>query len=106
MSEAMDMFSGQTRKTNFSIDAIMSAPKIKEEDVFEEDIDVGKEEIDADIVDPALVEKIKKEPKPSRISEKSNCATLDKIKCNLDNKDLWDKFSEFGVHGRHLNHRG
>lgn len=97
MSEAMDMFAGQTRKTNFSIDAIMSTPKIKEEDVFDEDIDVGKEEVDADIVDPALVEKIKKESKPSRISEKSNCATLDNIKCNLDNKDLWDKFSEFGT---------
>ena len=97
MSEAMDMFAGQTRKTNFSIDAIMSTPKIKEEEPFDEDIDVGKEEVDTDIVDPTLVEKIKKEPKTSRISGKSNCAALDSIKCTLENKDLWDKFAEYGT---------
>ena len=102
MSESiMEMIAGgQTqRKTNFSIDAIMSAPKIKEEqDVCEDDIDVGKEEIDNDLIDNELVEKVKKEPKvSSRISSKSNSATLNELKCTLENKDLWDKFSEFGT---------
>ena len=99
MSESMETFaSGQTRKTNFSIDAIMSAPKIKEEDLCEDDIDVGKEEIDNDLIDNEVVEKIKKEPKvSSRISSKSNSATLNELKCTLENKDLWDKFSEYGT---------
>ena len=102
MSEAiMEMLAGgQTqRKTNFSIDAIMSGPKIKEEqDVCEDDIDVGKEEIDNDLIENEVVEKIKKEPKvSSRISSKSNSATLNELKCTLENKDLWDKFSEFGT---------
>ena len=90
--------SGQTRKTNFSIDAIMSAPKIKEEDVCDDDIDVGKEEIDNDLIENEVVEKIKKEPKvSSRVSSKSNSATLNELKCTLENKDLWDKFSEYGT---------
>ena len=101
MSESiMDMLAGgQTqRKTNFSIDAIMSGPKIKEEDVCDDDIDVGKEELDNDLMDNEVVEKIKKEPKvSSRISSKSNSATLNELKCTLENKDLWDKFSEFGT---------
>ena len=100
MSEqVMDIFAGgQTRKTNFSIDAIMSTPKIKEEDIGEDDIDVGKEEIDNDLIDNEVVEKIKKEPKlSSRLAGKSNSSTLDELKCTLENKDLWDKFSEFGT---------
>ena len=99
MSESMETFaSGVTRKTNFSIDAIMSAPKIKEEDVCDDDIDVGKEEIDNDLIENEVVEKIKKEPKvSSRISSKSNSATLNELKCTLENKDLWDKFSEYGT---------
>ena len=99
MSESMETFaSGVTRKTNFSIDAIMSAPKIKEEDVCDDDIDVGKEEIDNDLIENEVVEKIKKEPKvSSRITSKSNSATLNELKCTLENKDLWDKFSEYGT---------
>ena len=99
MSESMETFaSGVTRKTNFSIDAIMSAPKIKEEDVCDADIDVGKEEIDNDLIENEVVEKIKKEPKvSSRVSSKSNSATLNELKCTLENKDLWDKFSEYGT---------
>ena len=99
MSESMETFaSGVTRKTNFSIDAIMSAPKIKEEDVCDDDIDVGKEEIDNDLIENEVVEKIKKEPKvSSRVSSKSNSATLNELKCTLENKDLWDKFSEYGT---------
>ena len=98
MSESMDIFAGQTRKTNFSIDAIMSTPRIKQEEVGEDDIDVGKEEIDNDIVEPDLIEKIKKEPSQKRkMSGKSNSQTLDELKCSLENKDLWDKFSEFGT---------
>ena len=76
----------------------MSAPKIKEEDVCDDDIDVGKEEIDNDLIENEVVEKIKKEPKvSSRISSKSNSATLNELKCTLENKDLWDKFSEYGT---------
>ena len=98
MSESMDIFAGQTRKTNFSIDAIMSTPKIKQEEGCEDDIDVGKEEIDNDIIEPDMIEKIKKEPnQKKRISGKSNSPTLDDLKCSLENKDLWDKFSEFGT---------
>ena len=102
MSEAvMEILSGvQTqRKTNFSIDAIMSSPKIKEEEPCEDDIDVGKEEIDSDLIEKEdVVEKIKKEPKvSSRVSSKSNSTTLDELKCSLENKDLWEKFSEFGT---------
>ena len=100
MSESMETFASGlvTRKTNFSIDAIMSAPKIKEEDVCDDDIDVGKEEIDNDLIENEVVEKIKKEPKvSSRITSKSNSATLNELKCTLENKDLWDKFSEYGT---------
>ena len=98
MSESMDIFAGQTRKTNFSIDAIMSTPRIKQEEVGEDDIDVGKEEIDNDIVEPDMIEKIKKEPNQKRkMSGKSNSPTLDELKCSLENKELWDKFSEFGT---------
>ena len=101
MSEAiMEIFAAsQTRKTNFSIDAIMSTPKIKEEEPCDDDIDVGKEEIDNDLIEKEdVVEKIKKEPKvSSRISGKSNSSTLDELKCSLENKDLWEKFSEFGT---------
>ena len=91
-----------SRKTNFSIDAIMSSDvKIKEEQedtVCDDDIDVGKEEIDNELVENDVVEKIKKEPKvSSRISSKSNSATLNELKCSLENKELWDKFSEFGT---------
>ena len=76
----------------------MSAPKIKEEDVCDDDIDVGKEEIDNDLIENEVVEKIKKEPKvSSRVSSKSNSATLNELKCTLENKDLWDKFSEYGT---------
>ena len=106
----MDMLAGaggkqlqqSSRKTNFSIDAIMSSDvKIKEEQedtVCDDDIDVGKEEIDNELVENDVVEKIKKEPKvSSRISSKSNSATLNELKCSLENKELWDKFSEFGT---------
>ena len=72
MSESMDIFAGQTRKTNFSIDAIMSTPSIKQEELGEDDIDVGKEEIDNEIVEPELLEKMKKEPsQKKKISGKS-----------------------------------
>ena len=78
MSESMDIFAGQTRKTNFSIDAIMSTPRIKQEELGEDDIDVGKEEIDNEIVEPELLEKMKKEPsQKKKISGKSNSQTLD-----------------------------
>merc|ERR1712117_689546 len=45
---------------------------------------------------PPLDKVIKKEKK-SKISETSNCEELDNISCNLDNKELWDKFCEFGT---------
>jgi len=73
------------KKTNFSIAAIMSGLQAAQSEPVckEEPIEV--------------VEKVVKKEKKSRISETSNCADLDNVKCTLDNKDLWDKFCEFGT---------
>ena len=75
----------QPRKTNFSIAAIMSGLQAREV------AKVEKEELQ-----PQLEKVIKKEKK-SKISEASNCSELDSVKCSLDNKELWDKFCEFGT---------
>merc|ERR1719192_2742684 len=45
---------------------------------------------------PPLDKVIKKEKK-SKVSEECNCSELESVKCTLDNKDLWDKFCEFGT---------
>merc|ERR1712155_75887 len=45
---------------------------------------------------PPLDKVIKKEKK-SKVSEECSCEELSSIKCTLDNKELWDKFCEFGT---------
>ena len=45
---------------------------------------------------PPLDKVIKKEKK-SKVSEECNSEELSSIKCSLDNKELWDKFCEFGT---------
>ena len=97
MSVAMDTLGTLPRRTNFSIAAIMSSSEIKKEQV-EEDIDVGREE-EKDTSLESIVTKVKVEkvPKPSKVVERSNCAALDGVKCSLENKELWDKFCEFGT---------
>ena len=76
--------------------------EIEEEE--EEELEVGTE---ADNLDESsetgetsetekVVTAVKKERK-SKITGKTNCSDLDQVKCILDNKDLWDKFCEFGT---------
>ena len=88
-----------SKTTNFSIAAIMSGIQKRQ---LEESLDIKKE--------PAVAEEELSEPeeripaatapkkeRKCRISETSNCAELDLVKCHLDNKELWDKFCEFGT---------
>merc|ERR1719167_239001 len=93
------MVSARPRNTNFSIAAIMSENKEKEEIDEDEELEVGTEGMD-DIADTSVEidEKVfpKKERK-SKLTGKTNCTDLDSVKCTLDNKDLWDKFCEFGT---------
>ena len=88
-----------SRKTNFSIAAIMSgiqAPT-KTEPV-DPDTSIEKQNVSDDSSDnlPALDKVVKKEKK-SKISEECYSEDLSTVSCNLDNKDLWDKFAEFGT---------
>jgi len=96
---AEGVVSARPRNTNFSIAAIMSENKEKEEIEDEEELEVGTEGMD-DIAETSLEveEKVftKKERK-SKLTGKTNCTDLDAVKCTLDNKDLWDKFCEFGT---------
>ena len=87
MESSMHAFTdSQPRKTNFSIAAIMSGLQARE---------VAKVEKEEEL-QPQLEKVIKKEKK-SKISEASNSSELDSVKCSLDNKELWDKFCEFGT---------
>ena len=104
---AEGMVTARPRNTNFSIAAIMNENKQKQEEIEEEEeeeLEVGTE---ADNLDESsetgetsesekVVTAVKKERK-SKITGKSNCSDLDQVKCILDNKDLWDKFCEFGT---------
>jgi len=96
---AEGMVSARPRNTNFSIAAIMSENKEKEEIEDEEELEVGTEGMD-DMAETSIEveEKVftKKERK-SKLTGKTNCTDLDAVKCTLDNKDLWDKFCEFGT---------
>ena len=104
---AEGMVTARPRNTNFSIAAIMNENKQKQEEIEEEEeeeLEVGTE---ADNLDESsetgetsetekVVTAVKKERK-SKITGKTNCSDLDQVKCILDNKDLWDKFCEFGT---------
>ena len=103
---AEGMVTARPRNTNFSIAAIMNENKQKEEDIEEEEeeeeLEVGTEVDNLDELSETaeetekVVTAVKKERK-SKITGKSNCPDLDHVKCILDNKDLWDKFCEFGT---------
>ena len=91
--------SARPRNTNFSIAAIMSENKEKESIDEDEELEVGTEGMD-EVVETSLEveEKIfTKKERRSKLMGKSNCSELDSIKCTLDNKELWDKFAEFGT---------
>ena len=104
---AEGMVTARPRNTNFSIAAIMNENKQKQEELEEEEdeeLEVGTE---ADNLDESsetgetsetekVVTAVKKERK-SKITGKTNCSELDQVKCILDNKELWDKFCEFGT---------
>ena len=102
---AEGLASAKPRNTNFTIAAIMSEKKAKEE-LLEEDLDEDDEELEVgtegldDIVETSLdnpQEKIVKKERRSKLTGKSNCSELEGVKCTLDNKELWDKFCEFGT---------
>ena len=83
-----DSHSQVSRKTNFSIAAIMSGLQARTEGT---EAKLEREE-------PAEgLEKIIKKERKSKICESSNCSDLDSVRCALDNKELWDKFCEFGT---------
>ena len=99
------LVSARPRNTNFSIAAIMSEKKAKEEmleeeeEEEEEELEVGTESMD-DIAETSLEQtdtKVVKKERRSKLTGKSNCSELDSVKCTLDNKELWDKFCEFGT---------
>ena len=103
------LLSARPRNTNFSIAAIMSENKEEEDVEADQELEDSDEELEVgteageDIAETSLETEekvtptVKKERKPKLMTGKSNCTDLDHIKCNLDNKDLWDKFCEFGT---------
>ena len=112
MAEAGLVLSARPRNTNFSIAAIMSQEQKEREQQeaaagseSEEELEVGTEAADTpEPADTSLETEEKVAPsgggrkeKRSRLTGKSNCLALDGVKCSLDNKELWDKFCEFGT---------
>ena len=114
MAEAGLVLSARPRNTNFSIAAIMSQEQKEREQQeaaaaeteSEEELEVGTEAGDTpEPADTSLETEEKVAPssgggrreKRSRLTGKSNCLALDGVKCSLDNKELWDKFCEFGT---------
>ena len=103
------LLSARPRSTNFSIAAIMSENKEEEDVEADQELEDSDEELEVgteageDIAETSLETEekvaptVKKERKPKLVTGKTNCTDLDHIKCNLDNKDLWDKFCEFGT---------
>ena len=93
------------RKTNFSIAAIMSGiqasvAKTEPLDTAEESSLETKAASSDESSDnlPALDKTVTvKKEKRSKISEECHCEDLAPVTCSLDNKELWDKFCEFGT---------
>jgi hypothetical protein len=105
MLSSLVMSARGARSTNFSIEAIMSEAKKEaqeDEDEEEVDVDVDVEEDDdprgLTLPEAVLEDKLKqrKEKRP-KVVEQSTCPDLDGVRCNLENKELWDKFCEFGT---------
>ena len=94
--DIMESIPIQTKTTNFTIAAIMSGLKHKQQQQLAENI-IKKEPEDIS-TDSITEERIQpKKERRSRISETSNCTELSSVRCSLDNKELWDKFCEFGT---------
>ena len=99
----------QPKTTNFSIAAIMSGLQKKQEELQQQQQSVIKSEPEdiRETVSPTSSPTntstdsdkviVPKKEKKCRVTETSNCAELDPIRCSLDNKELWDKFCEFGT---------
>ena len=85
---------GHNRKTNFSIAAIMSGIQAAKTET-EVDNKPTSSDDSSDALPP--LDKVIKKEKKSKVSEECSCEELSSIKCTLDNKDLWDKFCEFGT---------
>jgi len=100
------------RKTNFSIAAIMSgiaansSTSVKEEPVDHESespdtsIDTKTSDESSDQLpglDSVTEKTVVKKERKSKINEECHSEDLASVTCNLDNKDLWDKFCEFGT---------
>ena len=97
MLEGSIMISARPR-TNFSIDAIISNTKkehIEEEE--EEEIDIEGDDEAAAPKQDNTDNKVKKKEKKPKVVERCTCPDLTRVHCNLDNKELWDKFCEFGT---------
>ena len=92
---AESLVAGRPRTTNFSIAAIMSSGVKEEEE--EEELEVGTEAPEPEAESEVAEKVVKKEKKNSRLASRCNCPALEDVKCNLDNKDLWDKFCEFST---------
>ena len=128
ISATMDLVATHIRKTNFTIDAIMScqqrrhANSIKMEDIDQEEadsdhIDVGTDEpsmpTNTTAAFAALEEqktqhrpqnvlqtKVKIEKtsgRPNKLNGRCNWPPLNSVSCRLDNREMWDKFCEFGT---------
>ena len=85
---------GHNRKTNFSIAAIMSGIQAAKTEP-EVDNKPASSDDSSDTLPP--LDKVIKKEKKSKVSEECNSEELSTIKCSLDNKELWDKFCEFGT---------
>ena len=107
-----------TANNGFSIASLMASKRTEvkqEEDVKsavsdQEDVDVDDDESFSNSPDrrqtpdlsrqqktPELKLKAEKKLIKNRVQEKSTCPELNRVQCTLDNKDLWDKFCEFGM---------
>ena len=105
MLSSLVMSARGSRSTNFSIEAIMSEAKKEAQDEAEEDeevdvdVDVEEEDESQGLIVPDMIaeDKLKRKEKRPKVVEQSTCPDLDTVHCTLENKELWDKFCEFGT---------
>ena len=95
MDSNMDTLTTHNRKTNFSIAAIMSGIQAAKTESEADTKPAASSDDSSDTLPP--LDKVIKKEKKSKVSEECSCEELSSIKCTLDNKDLWDKFCEFGT---------
>jgi hypothetical protein len=110
----------QSKPTNFTIAAIMSGLKDRQQataslaaTIIKDKLDLIKREPEEDDIEEeedrlrmttnsnssGTDERVlqPKKERRCRVVEQSNCPDLDGVKCCLENKELWDKFCEFGT---------